>query len=68
MNETLVAEALAQWKATKTGPLTNPLPGNHLIYNRIPKNLVTTDPAAGKNSPHFELVPGVRLQICTEDV
>ncbi|KAJ7918986.1 aryl-alcohol oxidase [Mycena leptocephala] len=58
-NATLAAEQLAQWNATRTGPLVDPptsqlgwlrIPDSSSIFERFP------DPAAGPNTAHYELI------------
>ncbi|KAF7376524.1 Aryl-alcohol oxidase [Mycena sanguinolenta] len=58
-NATLAAEQLAQWNATKTGPLIDSIvpqlgwfriPDNSSIFGQVP------DPSAGPNTPHYELI------------
>ncbi|KAJ7475206.1 aryl-alcohol oxidase [Mycena galericulata] len=57
-NATLAAEQLAQWTATRTGPLVD-APGSQLAYLRLPDNASIferfPDPAAGPNTAHYEL-------------
>ncbi|KAJ3562420.1 hypothetical protein NP233_g9585 [Leucocoprinus birnbaumii] len=54
--------ALAQWNATRTGPLSLPGHLNHIVYVRFPDNSSLfnqdgfTDPTPGKGSPHIEMV------------
>jgi len=54
--------ALAEWNATRTGPLSLPGHLNHIIYVRFPDDAPPfsqnnfTDPSPGKNSPHIEMV------------
>jgi choline dehydrogenase-like flavoprotein len=58
-NATLAAEQLAQWNATRTGPLVDP-PTSQLGWLRIPDNSAIfkrfADPAAGPNTAHYELI------------
>ncbi|KAJ7434861.1 aryl-alcohol oxidase, partial [Mycena latifolia] len=58
-NATLAAEQLAQWNATRTGPLVN-IPDTHLGWFRLPNNSSVferfADPAAGPNTSHYELI------------
>ncbi|KAJ7680733.1 aryl-alcohol oxidase [Mycena polygramma] len=58
-NATLAAEQLAQWNTTRTGPLVDP-PTNQLGWFRIPNNSTIferfSDPAAGPNTSHYELI------------
>jgi choline dehydrogenase len=54
--------ALAEWKQNHTGPLTmSPTASNHIAFLRLPDDSpifnITTDPAAGPNTPHMELTP-----------
>lgn len=60
-NATLAAQQLAQWTASRTGPLVdNPI--SHLGWLRVPSNSTVFsangahDTAAGPNAPHFELL------------
>lgn len=58
-NATLAAEQLIQWNTTRSGPLVdNPL--SHMGWLRIPTNSsifeLFPDPAAGPNTPHYELI------------
>ncbi|KAJ7041525.1 alcohol oxidase [Mycena alexandri] len=58
-NATLAAEQLAQWNASRTGPLVvNPL--SQIAWLRVPDNSSvfqhSGDSAAGPNSPHYELI------------
>ncbi|KAG6837351.1 hypothetical protein H0H93_010953 [Arthromyces matolae] len=52
-------EELQQWNATGQGPLVDTIV-DHLVFQRVPINDSifdsTPDPAAGPNSPHFELL------------
>ncbi|KAJ6498871.1 aryl-alcohol oxidase precursor [Mycena sanguinolenta] len=58
-NATLAAEQFAQWNTTRTGPLVNNQL-SHLGWLRIPDNSSALerfpDPAAGPNTPHYELI------------
>ncbi|KAJ6489556.1 alcohol oxidase [Mycena vitilis] len=58
-NATLAAEQLARWNTTRTGPLVD-TPGNQLGWFRIPDNSAIferfSDPAAGPNTSHYELM------------
>ncbi|KXN85893.1 Choline dehydrogenase, mitochondrial [Leucoagaricus sp. SymC.cos] len=59
-NATLADEQLAEWKATEQGPLVDTLL-DHLAWLRIPDNETDIwdqfeDPAAGKNTAHYELL------------
>ncbi|KAJ7346320.1 alcohol oxidase [Mycena albidolilacea] len=58
-NATLLAEELAQWNATRTGPLVNN-PASQLGWLRIPPNSsifkTFPDPSAGPTASHFELL------------
>ncbi|KAJ6498864.1 aryl-alcohol-oxidase from pleurotus Eryingii [Mycena sanguinolenta] len=58
-NATLAAEQLAQWNTTRTGPLVDS-PTSQLGWLRIPDNSSIfeqfPDPAAGPNTPHYELI------------
>ncbi|KAJ7481278.1 aryl-alcohol oxidase [Mycena galericulata] len=57
-NATLAAEQLAQWTATRTGPLVD-TPGSELAFLRLPSNSSIfkrfPDPTAGPNTAHYEL-------------
>lgn len=60
-NATLAAQQLAQWTASRTGPLVdNPI--SHLGWLRVPSNSTVfsangaQDTSAGPNTPHFELL------------
>ncbi|RDB21189.1 Pyranose dehydrogenase [Hypsizygus marmoreus] len=57
-NVTLATELLDQWEETQTGPLVDTF-ASHLFFARLPPNFSrlehTNDPAAGPNSPHYEL-------------
>ncbi|EKM83239.1 hypothetical protein AGABI1DRAFT_111689 [Agaricus bisporus var. burnettii JB137-S8] len=57
---TILAEALEQWKTSRTGPLTNTV-DNNVIWGRLPADSPFEDPSAGPNSPHWELLPAVNL-------
>ncbi|PPQ97820.1 hypothetical protein CVT26_012921 [Gymnopilus dilepis] len=70
-NETLEAQAMTQWTSTKMGPFANSV-ANTYGFLRLPSNSSIlagiTDPAAGPNSPHFEMIftnawflPGVTM-------
>lgn len=58
-NATLQAELLQQWEEHRTGPFVN-AGASHIAWSRIPDNSsifdVTSDPAAGSNTPHYELI------------
>lgn len=59
-NATLAAEEFAKWQQTEQGPMVNTLL-NHLAWLRVPKSEATfwqkfRDPAAGKNTAHYELL------------
>ncbi|KAJ6594327.1 aryl-alcohol-oxidase from pleurotus Eryingii [Mycena capillaripes] len=58
-NATLAAEQLAQWNATRTGPLVDN-PGSQFGWLRIPDNSSIfehfPDPASGPNTAHYELL------------
>ncbi|KAJ7457103.1 aryl-alcohol-oxidase from pleurotus Eryingii [Mycena latifolia] len=58
-NATLAIEQLAQWNATRTGPLVD-TPVTHLGWFRLPNNSSIfeqfADPAAGPNTSHYELI------------
>ncbi|KAJ7680727.1 aryl-alcohol oxidase [Mycena polygramma] len=58
-NATLAAEELAQWNTSRTGPLVDTL-GSQIGWLRIPDNSSifesVPDPAAGPNTPHYELI------------
>ncbi|KAJ7197069.1 hypothetical protein B0H12DRAFT_1330199 [Mycena haematopus] len=56
-NATLAAQELAQWNATRTGPLIdNPL--SHIGWLRVNSSALKgfTDPSAGPKTPHYELI------------
>jgi hypothetical protein len=53
---------LEQWNANKTGPFSGSIL-NHIGWNRLPENETEADPAPGKKSPHWELLPVVSLII-----
>ncbi|KAG6866544.1 hypothetical protein C0991_002029 [Blastosporella zonata] len=52
-------QELEQWNGTGSGPLVNTI-ADHLVFARLPRNdsifQSTPDPAAGPNTPHFELL------------
>lgn len=58
-NETQQAEAMNQWMSSKTGPYANSV-ANMYGFLRLPSNstifATTPDPAAGPNSPHYEMI------------
>ncbi|KAF7362800.1 Choline dehydrogenase, mitochondrial [Mycena venus] len=58
-NVTLAAEQLAEWNTSRTGPLVD-IPLSQIGWLRVPDNSSIfeefPDPAAGPNSPHFELI------------
>ncbi|KAG6917146.1 hypothetical protein DXG01_003659 [Tephrocybe rancida] len=60
LNSELKAKVLQQWKTNQTGPLVSG-GGSHVIYSRLPDNSsifqTVPDPAAGKNTPHYEMTP-----------
>lgn len=62
-NATLRAEVLEQWEEHKTGPLVN-AGATHIGWSRVPDDSpifkVSPDPSAGANTPHYELIFGVR--------
>ncbi|KAH7102109.1 aryl-alcohol oxidase [Auriculariales sp. MPI-PUGE-AT-0066] len=58
-NTTLQAQLIAEWNATRTGPLVDSF-GNHWSFNRLAADsaawaFIDEDPAAGPNTPHFEI-------------
>ncbi|TFK36268.1 pyranose dehydrogenase [Crucibulum laeve] len=57
-NQTLQSTFLAQWNATRTGPMVDAAV-NHVAWMRLPKNASIferfSDPSSGKNSPHYEI-------------
>lgn len=70
-NETLEAQALTQWTSTRMGPFANSV-ANTYGFLRLPSNSSIlagiTDPAAGPNSPHFEMIFTVRSLILVKYV
>ncbi|KAG6917148.1 hypothetical protein DXG01_003661 [Tephrocybe rancida] len=60
LNPDLKAKLLQQWQTNQTGPLVGG-GGSHVIYSRLPSNSsifqTVPDPAAGKNTPHYEMIP-----------
>lgn len=60
-NTTLQQDLLVQWEETRTGLLVDNYE-NHIGWLRIPDNSSIfekfSDPAAGSNAPHFELIFG----------
>ncbi|KAJ6625745.1 aryl-alcohol-oxidase from pleurotus Eryingii [Mycena sp. CBHHK59/15] len=58
-NATLAAEEFFQWNTTRTGPLVDSA-ATHLGWLRVPDNSSIfeglSDPAAGPNTAHFELM------------
>ena len=56
------SQALAQWNLTKTGPFANSVANTYGFF-RLPSSSSILagipDPAAGPNSPHFEMIPTV---------
>jgi len=64
INQTRFNNALAVWNQTGGGPLGNP-PETHVGWLRMPKNSsvfeTIPDPAAGPETPHFEIFP----KVCT---
>ncbi|KAF7362799.1 Choline dehydrogenase, mitochondrial [Mycena venus] len=58
-NATLAAEQLAEWNTSRTGPLVD-IPLSQIGWLRVPDNSSIfeefPDPAAGPNTPHFELM------------
>ncbi|KAL0577509.1 hypothetical protein V5O48_004495 [Marasmius crinis-equi] len=65
-NATLLAEQLKQWNETRTGPLVDGL-FMRVGWFRLSENATIfdefTDPAAGPNSPHIELIPEVSGEV-----
>jgi choline dehydrogenase-like flavoprotein len=63
-NPDLLNASLAQWNASKTGPLAGELT-NNIGWLRLPGNAsiftTTADPAAGPKSPHYEMLFSVRF-------
>ncbi|KAJ7176640.1 pyranose dehydrogenase [Mycena filopes] len=62
-NATLFNEAYAQWNKSHTGPFVE-LPSTHIVWSRLAPDspalaTVTSDPAAGSDSPHIEMGLGV---------
>ncbi|TFK24010.1 aryl-alcohol oxidase [Coprinopsis marcescibilis] len=57
-NPKIMAEALAEWNSTRTGPLTS-IGINHAAWLRLPDHSpiweTESDPSAGKDTPHIEL-------------
>ncbi|KAF7362801.1 Choline dehydrogenase, mitochondrial [Mycena venus] len=58
-NATLAAQQFTEWNTSRTGPLVD-IPGSHVGWLRVPDNSSIfeefPDPAAGPNTPHFELI------------
>ncbi|KAF7303710.1 Pyranose dehydrogenase [Mycena indigotica] len=58
-NATQMAEDLAQWNKTRTGPLVSTIVGGHMAWLRLENSSTILkrfqDPAAGINTPHLEL-------------
>jgi choline dehydrogenase-like flavoprotein len=52
-NSTLSSELLRRWTTVKQGPLVDTF-ASHLYFARLPSPQLA-DPAAGPNSPHYEL-------------
>ncbi|KAF9447616.1 GMC oxidoreductase [Macrolepiota fuliginosa MF-IS2] len=53
--------ALEQWNKTRSGPLAQLLPTNHITWIRLPADSPPfhaglVDPTAGPNSPHIEVI------------
>ncbi|KAF8991046.1 hypothetical protein BDQ17DRAFT_1371178 [Cyathus striatus] len=63
--------AMAEWNATRTGPLTHPL-NSFVGWMRIPDNSsiyqTAQDPSAGPHSAHFEMLFGDRFSILGQSV
>ena len=61
-NATLFNEAFQLWNETGGGPFGNPV-ATHIAWVRLPENSSIfsqfSDPAAGPNTPHIELVTAV---------
>jgi len=59
-NTTLFNQTLVQWTQNRTGPFVTSAGVNHLAWNRIASNATIwtqfTDPSAGPNSAHFEML------------
>lgn len=59
------AEALDLWRKERIGPNSEPTgPRHQILWSRIPEDAPIlkeySDPAAGPNSPHFEITLSVR--------
>lgn len=58
-NTTQAAQAMTQWTSTKMGPYANSV-ANTYGFLRLPSNSTIftniSDPAAGPNSPHYEMI------------
>ncbi|KAH0583235.1 hypothetical protein H2248_011115 [Termitomyces sp. 'cryptogamus'] len=55
-SESLEDDALAQWQTNKTGPYVDTIL-DHIGFVRLNETLVVKqDPAAGPNSPHYEVI------------
>lgn len=60
-NPIAAAAALKEWEDNRTGPYTSSI-GTHVGFARLDKELVpAADPAAGPNTPHYEIIIGVCL-------
>lgn len=61
----LFNQALEQWQQNRTGPMANGA-SNHVMWLRVPETSLVwkehVDPSAGPNTPHYELVLGVRFE------
>lgn len=54
------AQTFTEWQNTQTGLYTNVVL-SHIGFMRVPQGSVPgPDPAAGPNSPHFEMIVSVR--------
>ncbi|KAJ7653798.1 aryl-alcohol-oxidase from pleurotus Eryingii [Mycena rosella] len=56
-NTTMALEEFAQWNATRTGPLVD-FPGSLFGWVRADLEGKFPDPAAGPNTPHYQLIIG----------
>ncbi|KAG6917147.1 hypothetical protein DXG01_003660 [Tephrocybe rancida] len=60
INSELKAKVLQQWETNQPGPLST-TGASHVIFGRLPDNSsifqTVPDPAAGKNTPHYEIMP-----------
>ncbi|KAK0212179.1 aryl-alcohol oxidase precursor [Desarmillaria ectypa] len=54
-NETFQAETLAEWQANRTGYISN-IALNHLGFLRLEEGVLETEPCAGSQTGHYELV------------